>query len=118
LQIASELAVDTICAWHEDRQGCEMLANWRSKGRLFPLHFWIAAGFAQFMSYLLIGIAQDDVSRCAGLDMCFCAPDALGGLLRGGYRASYCAHVYPPHGVPPQLLCEPSPYNSSLLICP
>jgi hypothetical protein len=120
LQIASELAVDTICAWHEDRQGCETLASWRSKGRLFPLHLALAAWFALVMSNFCIGGVQDNLSLCCGLDMCFCAPDALGGLLRGGYRASYCAHVYPPHGVPPQLLagCQPSPDNSSLLICP
>ena len=96
LQIASELAVDTICAWHEDRKGCEMLVNWRSKGRLFPLHVGLATWFALVMSNICIGGVQDDLSRCFGLDMCFCAPDALGGLLRGGYRASYCAHVYPP----------------------
>jgi hypothetical protein len=120
MQIASELVIDTICAWHEDRQGCDMLTNWRCKGRLFPLHLALAAWFALILSNVCITGVQDSLDNCRGLDMCFCSPEALGGLQRGGYRASYCAHVYPPQGVPPQLLagCQPSPDNSSILICP
>ncbi|GBG32038.1 Hypothetical Protein FCC1311_082632 [Hondaea fermentalgiana] len=91
LQLVAELAVDTLCLYHEQASGFDVIRAWRLRPPYFAWLLIWATWYASVACYTIVA-NRDNLDDCITGDMCNCAFGH--GLHSQGVRELYCEYIY------------------------